>query len=51
MGTVEETNLDIEFLKRKLETITDSESRARIEKQIALLEDAVVIYRITRLPV
>ncbi len=41
---------DIEHLKQKLETETDPLVKWRIEKQIELLEDALVIYHERRLP-
>lgn len=41
---------DIEHLKQKLETETDPLVKWRIEKQIELLDDALVIYHERRLP-
>jgi hypothetical protein len=41
---------DIEHLKQKLETETNPLVKWRIEKQIELLEDALVIYHERRLP-
>lgn len=43
-------NTDIEQLKQQLETETDPLVKWRIEKQIELLEDAIVIYNEKRLP-
>ena len=43
-------NTDIEQLKQQLETETDPLVKWRIEKQIELLEDAIVIYHEKRLP-
>ena len=43
-------NTDIEQLKHQLETETDPLVKWRIEKQIELLEDAIVIYHEKRLP-
>lgn len=43
-------NTDIEHLKQQLETETDPLVKWRIEKQIELLEDAIVIYNEKRLP-
>ena len=36
--------LDIEHMKKRLETETNLETRIKIEKQIELLEDALEIY-------
>lgn len=41
--------LDIEYFRDKLTFTFDATERARLEKQIALLEDAAVIYHETRL--
>jgi hypothetical protein len=41
---------NIEHLKQKLETETDPLVKWRIEKQIELLDDALVIYHERRLP-
>ena len=43
-------NTDIEQLKQQLETETEPLVKWRIEKQIELLEDAIVIYNEKRLP-
>ena len=41
-----EIDLDIRHFKNKLEITTDPVERARLERQITVLEDAVVIYRL-----
>ena len=38
---------DIQYLKEKLVITTDKHSKQKLEKQIALLEDAIVIYCLT----
>ena len=43
-------NTDIEQLKQQLETETEPLVKWRIEKQIELLEDAIIIYNEKRLP-
>ena len=43
-----EVDEDIRHLKEKLARTTDEPGRQRLEKQIASLEDAIVIYRISR---
>ncbi|HET8688373.1 MAG TPA: hypothetical protein VFM18_17320 [Methanosarcina sp.] len=37
---------DIEYFKKKLEIAKDPDLKIKIAKQIEMLEDAVVIYRI-----
>lgn len=44
----EDINEDIRYFKEKLAQTFDEPGRKRLEHQIGLLEDAVVIYRITR---
>jgi hypothetical protein len=39
---------DIKYLREKLEKETNLHERKKIERQIELLEDAVVIYKLTR---
>lgn len=41
---------DIRYFKEKLAITKDAPGRERLEKQIALLEDAVVIYRLNQPP-
>ena len=41
--------LDLEYFRDKLEFAVDQKDRDRLIKQIALLEDAAVIYYETRL--
>lgn len=43
----DEVDKDIAFLKDKLANTTDPEEKDKIAKRLQLLEDAVVIYRIT----
>lgn len=44
----EETDTDIKYLKDKLSYTSDEKERNKLLKQIELLEDAVVRYRISR---
>lgn len=41
---------DIEYLKRKLRTTTDPIERRKIKRQIELVEDSILIYRVHRAP-
>lgn len=42
------TNADIRYFQEKLNLTEDQPGKDRLSKQIALLEDAVVMYKITR---
>lgn len=44
----EVTNDDIRYLKERLALATDDEGKRRLEKQIELLEDAVIVYCIIK---
>lgn len=42
-----EIDLNVQYFKDKLAITTDQVEREKLERQIAALEDAVVIYRLT----
>jgi len=44
----EVTDADICFLKEKLSKTGDTAGRTRLQQQIALLEDAVTVYKISK---
>jgi hypothetical protein len=45
----EQIDADIEFFKKKLEN-TPENLRERVRKQLALLEDALIVYRLSKEP-
>lgn len=47
-GVIPGTETDIEYVKGLLAKATDLGQIKRLTRQIALLEDAVIIYRISR---
>lgn len=42
--------IDLSYLKQKLKMATNKKEKDKIKKQIELLEDSIVIYRLVRAP-
>ena len=45
--TITDMSADIAYLKSRLATATDEDTKNKLSKQIESLEDALVIYKIT----